>query len=118
MFADGDSDTMLASPDRPYAGRVSDRIRDDWGEEEYLRYLHDERRSYAWVMRRYGDLDAARADAAALERYPYEPADAHSRSLVFHDEAWHWAMLDLHGAQYWVSHPHLATPSAEYRALG
>jgi len=96
---------------------VSDRSEGDWSEEEYLRYLHDERRSYAWVMRRYGGLDAARAEAAALVRYPYEPADAPYRGLVLHDEAWHWAMLDLHGAQYRASHPHLAAPSAEYQAL-
>ncbi|PGH46595.1 hypothetical protein COO58_16460 [Micromonospora sp. WMMA1996] len=89
----------------------------DWTEEEYVRYLHEERRCFAWVMRRYGDLDADQAEAAALRRYPFEERDAPYRGLVFHDEAWHWAMVEIHGQGYWTSHPELVRPPAEYEAL-
>jgi hypothetical protein len=68
-------------------------------------------------MRRYGGLTAAGADAAALERYPYESSEAACRGLVFHDEAWHWAMLKIHQDGYWLTHPELASPPAEYNAL-
>ena len=89
----------------------------DWSEDEYVQYLQDERRRYAWVMQRHGDLDATRAEKASVERYPVEASDAPHRGLVFHDEAWHWAMRDIHGDEYWISHPHLVEPSADYRAL-
>ncbi|MCK1815049.1 hypothetical protein MTQ13_12295 [Streptomyces sp. XM4011] len=87
-----------------------------WSEAEYLDHLRSERRAYAWVMRRHGGLTAADAERAALEAYPYEPADAPYRWLVFHDEAWHWAMLTIHGDRYWAHHPVLARPTDEYRA--
>ncbi|MEV5241855.1 hypothetical protein AB0K89_22515 [Streptomyces cinnamoneus] len=89
-----------------------------WSEAEYVEYLQGERRAYAWVMRRYGNLTLPESWAAALECYPYEPADEPYRGLVFHDEAWHWAMGRIHGDRYVVEHPELADPPAEYRALG
>ncbi|MFI7209934.1 hypothetical protein [Micromonospora maritima] len=89
----------------------------EWTEEEYVRHLHEERRSFAWVMRRYGDLDADQAEAAAVRRYPFEERDAPYRGLVFHDDAWHWAMREIHGERYWASHPELMRPPAEYEAL-
>lgn len=89
----------------------------EWAESEYVEYLEGERRRYAWVMRRYGGLAPAEAEAAALDRYPYEADDAPWRGLIFHDEAWHWAMLALHGERYWLERPDLAEPPAEYRAL-
>lgn len=89
-----------------------------WDEAEYLDCLRSERRGYAWVMRRHGGLTAAQAAEAALERYPYEPEGAPERGLVFHDEAWHWAMLAIHGDRYVVEHPELVQPSPEYEALG
>ncbi|MFB4316980.1 hypothetical protein [Actinomadura sp. 21ATH] len=88
-----------------------------WSEEEYVACLRGERRRYAWVMRRYGGLTAGEAEAAALDMYPYEPDGAPSRGLVFHDEAWHWAMLTIHKGLYWVAHPELADPPEEYTAL-
>jgi hypothetical protein len=57
------------------------------------------------------------ADPATLERYPYESSDEPNRGLIFHDEAWHWAMLRIYGDAYAGDHPELAQPSAEYRAL-
>lgn len=88
-----------------------------WSEEAYVEYLAGERRRFAWVMQRHGGRSAAQAAAAALERYPYEASDEPYRGLIFHDEPWHWGMLAIHGDAYWVKHPELAQPSADYRAL-
>ena len=88
-----------------------------WAENEYIRYLDAERRAFAWVMTAYGDMAPPQAVAAALERYPYEPPDSPHRGLIFHDEAWHWAMLRIHGETYMIEHPDLAVPPAAYRAL-
>ncbi|MEU9581123.1 hypothetical protein [Streptomyces chilikensis] len=88
-----------------------------WSEAEYLDCLRTERRGYAWAMRHHGGLTPAEAAAAALERYPYEPDDAPYRGLIFHDEAWHWAMLAIHGNRYVVEHPELVEPPPEYRDL-
>ncbi|WP_067673757.1 hypothetical protein [Nocardia miyunensis] len=89
----------------------------DWREGEYLDYLWGERHRFAWVMRRYGGLAQVEAESSALRRYPYEQADAPHRGLIFHDEAWHWAMLGIHGERYAHEHPELAQPPAEYREL-
>ncbi|MFC4072013.1 hypothetical protein [Actinoplanes subglobosus] len=89
----------------------------DWDEDEYLQCLHDARRRYAWVMRRHAGLDATRAGIAAEKRYPFEASDDPYRGIAFHDEAWHRAMLDIHGNRYWISHPDLAEPPAEYRTI-
>jgi hypothetical protein len=89
-----------------------------WSEAEYTEYLQEERRLYAWVMRQHANLPESEAWSAAVERYPYEPSDAPYRGLIFHDEAWHWAMLAIHGEGYWIERPELAVPSPEYRAVG
>jgi hypothetical protein len=88
-----------------------------WTEAEYLDLLRSERRAYAWVMHHHGGMSLSASRAAAMESYPYEPADHPHRGLVFHDEAWHWAMSRIHGQRYSVEHPELADPSPEYRAL-
>ena len=82
-----------------------------------MRYLRAERTRYAWVMRTYGTMSSADADKAADLRYPYEPPRAAVRGLVFHDEAWHWAMRVLNGERYWLRYPELAEPTSAYRAL-
>ncbi|WP_327733149.1 hypothetical protein OG749_04040 [Streptomyces nojiriensis] len=87
-----------------------------WSEEEYLDCLRSERRGYAWVMRHHGGLTHEEAWEAALKWYPYEPDGDPLRGLVFHDEAWHWAMLAVHGAGYVVERPDLVHPSPAYRA--
>jgi hypothetical protein len=89
----------------------------DWTEDEYVGYLEAERRRFAWVMQWYGGLPPAEAEAAALERYPYEVSVTPFRGLIFHDHSWHWAMLAIHGDRYWAEHPELADPSTEYEAL-
>jgi hypothetical protein len=88
-----------------------------WTEEQYAGNLRDERRRFAWVMQHYGGLTAAQAEAAALQRYPYEARDKPNRGLVFHREAWQWALRKIHGDMYWVEHPELDHPPAGYEAL-
>lgn len=83
-------------------------------ESEYLAYLQHERHMYAWCMQKHGRRDQEAALAAAHSFYQYEPPSP-LRGLVFHDEAWHWAMLELHGDTYWKLDPSLETPGAEYR---
>ena len=90
---------------------------EDSGEIEYLEDLRAERSRYAWVLRTYGSIAAAQADQAAERRYPYEPPDAPYRGLIFHDEAWHWAMLELEGQDYAVRRPELVDPPEAYCAL-
>lgn len=89
----------------------------DGGEVEYLEYLRAERARYAWALRTHGGVPAAQADEAAERRYPYEPPDAPHRGLIFHDEAWHWAMLELEGEDYAVLRPELVAPPEAYCAL-
>lgn len=70
---------------------------------------------FAWCLQRYAGVDRAQADARALDAYPYEsPGDPH-RGLTFHDEAWHWAMLTIHGGMYWLRDRTLEVPSEAYR---
>lgn len=88
-----------------------------FSEAEYVEYLRDERVTYAWVMQHYGGRTPVEARVGALEFYGYEPPDTPFRGLVFHDLSWHWAMLGIHGGDYWNTHPELADPPAEYDAL-
>lgn len=89
----------------------------EWDETEYRAYLAAERRCYIWTLRRYGDFTPAQAEAEADTVYAYEPSETPYRGLVFHDEAWHWAMTRIFGTTYTVDHPELRSPSPEYRAL-
>jgi len=70
---------------------------------------------FAWCMQKYGERSRAEADAEALRAYPYEPASDPYRGFVFHDEAWHWAMLTIHRTMYWLKDRELEVPSADYR---
>ncbi|WP_330253673.1 hypothetical protein OG874_03455 [Nocardia sp. NBC_00565] len=85
-----------------------------WREDEYIRMLADAREDFAWVMERCGGRTPEQAVADALAAYPFEPSDVPHRGLVFHDDAWHWAMVAIHGYLYWREHPELERPSAEY----
>ena len=89
-----------------------------WSAAEYLDYLQSERRAYAWVMQHHGELASEEARKAALAHYPYESVEVSFRGLLFHDEAWHWAMRANHGEGYAVEHPELVHPSPGYLALG
>ena len=91
----------------------------NWSEDDYLDYLRAERRRFAWVMEQHGGMSHAEAEATALERYPYEASDEPYRGLIFHEEAWHWAMRRIHHDRpYWTEHPELARPSSDYEELG
>ncbi len=95
---------------KPYNEDIS------WSEQEYLSYLESERDLYAWTLIRYGNYSEADARTAARDFYQYQPPDAPHRGLVFHDEAWHWAMLKIFGPQYWKIHPEYESATKEYRA--
>jgi len=86
-------------------------------ESEYKDYLITERRGYAWVLVKYGNRTEVEAIKEAEEFYNYEPKHKEFRGLIFHDEAWHWAMRKIFGERYWVSHPELEQPSVEYNDL-
>ena len=88
-----------------------------WDEKEYVEYLDHERHLFAWCLCLYGGTSQADARVRAEAFYPYESAATGSlRGLVFHDEAWHWAMLKIFGEQYWQARPELESPSVDYRA--
>ena len=87
-----------------------------WTEEEYVSYLRSERRLYAWCLIRYGGKSKNEAASLAEAFYEYEEPGDPYRELVFHDEAWHWAMLKVLGEGYWMVNPGWETPNAEYRA--
>lgn len=100
-----------------FATRARDAVIEvNWTEQEYLDYLESERHMYAWCLVAYAGLLPSDAREAAQSFYPYEPAGKHLRGLVFHDHAWHWAMLRIVGESYWVKRPDLLEWSAEYRA--
>jgi hypothetical protein len=50
--------------------------------------------------------------------YVYQSPEEPYRGLVFHDEPWHGAMLEISGEHYWISNPKFAQPSNEYLAKG
>lgn len=83
-------------------------------EQAYLAALQHERHMYAWCLVQYGGVAPDAAAALASEFYCYEPPDDEYRELVFHDVAWHWAMLRVRGDGYWRGHPELEAPPTEY----
>ena len=83
-------------------------------ETNYASQLAHERHMYAWCLVVYGGSTQEDARAIAEEFYPHEEPDAPHRGLVFHDQAWHWAMLRIFGADYWVIRPGTEKPSAQY----
>ena len=85
-----------------------------WTEAEYVAYLEAERHLFAWCLERYGGVSKEEAVKQALVRYPYQPAGTRLRGLIFHDQAWYWAMLHIKGQFYWMVNPELGRPSDEY----
>lgn len=85
-----------------------------WPEQGYLECLEHERHMFAWTLHRFGGMPANEAEGQALQHYPYQPPDHKFRGLVMHDQAWHWAMLMLHGDGYWRTNPDLQHIPAEY----
>lgn len=87
-----------------------------WDEKEYARYLNHERHMFAWCLVVHGGVSEPLSRSQATEFYPFESATEPQRGLVFHDEAWHWAMLRVFGEQYWQTRLELEQASADYRA--
>ena len=85
-------------------------------ETEYAATLLAERHMYAWTLQRYGQLTALAAQEKANAFYAYTAADVPLRELVFHDQAWHWAMLALFGERYWQQYPAFEPVSQAYEA--
>jgi hypothetical protein len=85
------------------------------GEKAYLEYLACETHMFAWCLITHGGIPLSAARAEAEQFYAYESATEPFRGIIFHDEAWHWAMLKLFGERYWMSHPELESPSTDYR---
>ncbi|MCG7961694.1 MAG: hypothetical protein N0E54_03190 [Candidatus Thiodiazotropha taylori] len=88
----------------------------EFSEEEYLCYLEQQRHMFAWCLENIGKLSKYDAQVEATNFYKYRNSQDKYRSLVFHDDAWHWAMLKLKGEEYWKSHPELTEPTREYEA--
>lgn len=85
-------------------------------EQEYLETLEHERHMFAWCLEHIGNLPKNIANEQAMAFYAYEPASAENRGLVFHDEAWHWAMLRIKGDGYWQNNRQIERPSEDYNA--
>lgn len=90
-------------------------VRNFEDEEYYLDYLEHERHMFAWCLERYKGMPSEMAKQQAESFYPYEPSAKAFRGLIFHDEAWHWAMLKIVGDFYWKLRPDLKQASADYR---
>jgi hypothetical protein len=73
-----------------------------WDEKEYVEYLNHERHMLAWCLVTYGAVSHSDAKSRAEEFYKYEPETAEPyRGMVFHDEAFHYAMIQIFGGMYW-----------------
>jgi hypothetical protein len=70
---------------------------------------------FAWCLVAFAGIAPHEAESAALSFYAYEQSTDTHRGLVFHDEAWHWAMRRIIGERYWVARPDLERPSSAYR---
>ncbi|MBN3067598.1 hypothetical protein H5A34_00800 [Pectobacterium brasiliense] len=93
------------------------RLNDDSSfcdEEDYLAQLRRERHLFRWCLITYAAIPADAATAKAADLYGYQPPGTLNRGLILHDEAWHWAMLDMFGEQYWLNKPEYLTPSPRY----
>ena len=94
-----------------------EQVPNPWSDDEkYIAALDEERRLFAWCLITYGGISAEQANKIAEERYEYEPPEDRYRGMIFHDTAWHWAMIYLFGERYWEARPEFAEPSQEYLA--
>lgn len=84
-----------------------------FGEDEYRAYLINEREAYVWTLVNYGGYSQNDAEKMAMDFYRDDPGN----ELIFHDSAWHWAMLKIFGNNYWDSLPDLLDPPTAYLEL-
>ena len=68
---------------------------------------------YSWCLVHYGNYSDVEALKESESFYKYQPPGEY-RGLVFHDEAWHCAMLKVFGECYWKLRPDLGSPCPEY----
>ena len=94
---------------------MTNQLETNWNEEEYVSYLNAERKLFAWCLEEYDDYAPAQAKQGAESFYSYEPQTDLHRGLVFHEEAWHWAMLKIIGETYWKTKPEFKSPSEQYK---
>ena len=83
-------------------------------EAEYQVLLVQQGHMYEWCLKNIGNLSEKDARKEAKEFYKYEPVSEKLRWLVFHEDAWHWAMLKIKGENWWVDFPELKEANAEY----
>ena len=83
-------------------------------EDEYLAQLNQQKHMYYWCLINVGSFSLNKAKNEAEKLYKYEHQTEGYRWLIFHDDAWHWAMLKIHGEQYWLKDPNLENESKEY----
>jgi hypothetical protein len=87
----------------------------NWEDGEYKEVLLGERHMFAWVLETYGKFSREDVQSKAISFYKYEDPGTECRGLIFHDLAWHWAMIELYGEGYWHERPELEKPSIEYK---
>jgi hypothetical protein len=83
-------------------------------EEKYLVLLKHQRHMYKWCLQNIGNLPEGDARKEAETFYKYEPVEEKHRWIVFHEDAWHWAMLKLKGENWWLDFPELKEANTEY----
>ena len=90
-----------------------------WDEKEYAEYLDHERHMFAWCLEVYGSVSQGDAQSRAEEFYKYEPPTHEPyRGSIFHDEAFHYAMMKIFGDMYWKKRQasEMESALARYRA--
>ena len=83
-------------------------------EEDYLNQLQQQRHMFEWCLLNIGAYSRDEIASASDRLFSYKPESDEYRWLVFHEDAWHWAMLEIKGEGYWRRFPSLIDPSAEY----
>ncbi len=81
----------------------------------YSEQIRIEKHMYKWCLIKYGSLNHELADKQANDFYNFESEDNEYKYIVFHEEAWHWAMIKIHGENYWIVDPSLKSIPSEYK---
>lgn len=87
---------------------------DDELVDDELRELHDE---IVWCLVRYGGLREAEAQRRVADDKLLHPEDNMDRMLLFHEEAYYWAMTMLYGkthGYWWSTIPGSWPPPQDY----
>jgi hypothetical protein len=95
---------------RPNATGVADA---DY--QSYCRRMSAERHMYAWTLVHAAGTERSAAEDRASQKYRLRPPGPHATDMRLHEEAWHLAMLDLHGNCYWHRQPGLERAPAAYQ---